>query len=174
MLPQSYPDPHTIGTFIMDHISQIDDVEDYTDPSTFMRDIMDDGFLDPSYQWGPPMFTANAPCILQIHGPGLMHCHRTSNVDEFIALITGLTKGYILASEIYAYGTGENHDEPDHTVVRVDFKALFRDQPRLVAFDWFSNISLVWNTLSDERRSTFSVESLHIVILLPCTVRQQQ
>eukprot|EP00117_Sycon_ciliatum_P009806 scpid97137/ scgid11954/ len=172
MPPITYPEPVLIGTLILEYIMN-SEKEDFGDPDVHLHD---NGRVDPfarsaPYDWGPPLFAANATCVLQIHGYNIFQFHRTSDVNEFTTFISTLDKEYNIVFQDYGYKPGENDDEPDHTAVWIDIEAWFDKDRRDLAFNLYMYISIVW---SPDGTSAFSVESLHLVALLPCTVLRRQ
>ena len=163
-----YPDPEFVGDTILDGITHFPDVSgpEFSYPG--------DQVSDTPYVWGPPLFTANPSIVIQIHTPDFFYFDRTSIVEEIFKYISDDDTGELFMDvDTFTYASGINFEETDHTVLQGNFKAFFDEDQRELAFRWSSIFSLVWNT-NDDGTMRFSVESMHIVILLPFPVQQRQ
>ena len=163
-----YPDPEFVGCTILDGLNNFRYVREPEFSYPGGRDS------DTPYLWGPPLFTANPSIVIQIHTPDFFYFDRTSIVEEIFKFISDDESDELFMEvDTFTYASGINFEETDHTVLQGNFKAFFDEDQRELAFRWSSIFSLVWNT-NDDGTMRFSVESMHIVILLPFPVQQRQ
>eukprot|EP00117_Sycon_ciliatum_P049349 scpid108948/ scgid34999/ len=142
-----YPEPDCVGETIIDGILEYHKY-DSIDPRKVSHAGCENSEIH--LEWGPPLFAPNPSIFVQIHTPELFYFNRTCVLEDIFKFIGGVVMGeFDMKFFTYTYATGVSPEETDYTVLRANFQAFFPDHGCELAFDWFSNFSLLWNRNED-------------------------